>query len=92
MEVDGTTLGATLVALVAGIGWALVGRLKRARRILPRARMRFHFSMRTPSDPPAGDDGDDLQAPLVVGDPRPSLALDDEKTPTHRKKRRPDGS
>jgi hypothetical protein len=90
VEVDGPTLAATVVALVGGLGWALIGRVKRARRIFPRMRARIHFSMRTPSDPPEPELERDerLPAPLVLGDPRPTLPLDDEKTPTHRKRLR----
>lgn len=88
MEVDGPTLAATLVALAGGFGWALVGRLKRARRIFPRARLRVNFSLRTPeTDPPPAElEPEQLDPPIVVGEPRPSLPLDDEKTPTHRRR------
>jgi len=95
MEVDGPTLAATLVALVGGFGWALVGRVKKARRILPRARLRVNFSLRTPSDPPPDElERPELEPPpIVVGDPRPTLpreleAFDDEKTPPHGRRRR----
>lgn len=57
MDAEGASLlgglGAALVALV----WVLVRRARRARRLMPRARVRFHFSMRTPeSDPPNESD------------------------------------
>lgn len=97
MEVDGPTLAATLVALVGGLGWALIGRVKNARRILPRMRARIHFSMRTPSDPPPHElEPHELEEvrppPIVVGDPRPSLPRelgdDDRPTPDTRRRQR----
>jgi len=44
------SLGAALVALV----WALVRRVKKARRVMPRGRFRMQFSIRTPetTEPP----------------------------------------
>ena len=96
MEVDGPTLAATLVALTGGLGWALIGRVKNARRILPRMRARIHFSMRTPSDPPPAElELEQVRppAPIVVGDPRPSLPRelgddDDRPTPDTRRRQR----
>jgi hypothetical protein len=49
---DGASIG-VFVSIVAAFGWALVRRVRRARRVFPRARFRLQLSLRTPeSDPP----------------------------------------
>lgn len=53
---DERSIGAVLGALVTSLGWVLIDRLKRAKRIMPRTRVSLHLSMETPSSEPPADE------------------------------------
>lgn len=70
-------LGAALVGLV----WALVSRVKKAKRIMPRIRFRTHFSLETPStDRPPSQDVEPLDVQIIPDEGTPREALSDRPT------------
>jgi hypothetical protein len=44
-----TLLWGPLAALLIGLGWVLVRRIRQAKHLLPRGRLRIFFSLRSPS-------------------------------------------
>lgn len=54
MGAGDATLWTSLGAALAALAWALVRRVRRAKRLMPKGRMRVEFSIRTPetTDPP----------------------------------------
>jgi hypothetical protein len=54
MDAGDATLWGSLGAALVALAWALVRRIKKARRVMPRGRFRMSFSLRTPetTEPP----------------------------------------
>jgi hypothetical protein len=72
-----TGLWASLAGAVTALAWALVRRVRQARRIMPRGRFRMMFSLRSPTSdaaPPAPKRG--FREPLSLEQPsEPPLDL-----------------
>lgn len=79
MSPEKTSIMASLGALLVALGWTLVRRIKRAKRILPRGRFRLLLSLRTPSStPPDSSHTIESDPPVELTDA--DLEIDDRDT------------
>jgi hypothetical protein len=83
MQTEDATLWGSLVALLVTLGGLLAKRLKSAKRIMPRGRIRFTFSLRTPETMPPPEI--EFLPPAAPAPVRRATPFDEDlETPTDR--------